>query len=158
MEFAAPKSRQIKIINAILLVAFIGSAVGFFLVDRDIWSLIVPLGVMLFVFGLSYYFSIRKFQITDDEIIIVRPFDIEKYPRSNFDKAERVCRKDLRFAIRTFGIGGVFSYTGQFWNKKFGPMTWYVTNLNNAVILSGANKKIVLSPENPEKFISKISG
>lgn len=36
-------------------------------------------------------------------------------------------------------------------------MTWYVTRMDRAVILiDAANKKTVVSPDNPEKFIAAL--
>ena len=158
MIFKASKSFWIKAITIAIFVAFaaliIGTLVGEFN-GNDIW---MPGTVLILVFGLSYFFSIREYEIDDRSIIIHRPFDTIVIPKAAIKKAMAVNKKDLRFSIRTFGIGGVFSYTGQFWNGRFGSMTWYVTRMDSAVMLiTSTNKKTVVSPDNREKFIAMLT-
>ena len=59
--------------------------------------------------------------------------------------------------IRTFGVGGLFGYYGQFYNSKIGSMTWYATRQNNTVLVRTIdNKNIVLTPDEPEKFVANF--
>lgn len=54
---------------------------------------------------------------------------------------------------RTFGVGGLFAYTGWF----NGNEEWFVTNRNKAVKLTSGDKSILISPENPEEFIRNFA-
>lgn len=158
MEFTASKSIWIKIITIVLAVGFVALAAGAFLVESNFEALLIPLFVLLFVFGLSYYFSIRRYEILGDSIIVHRPFDQVAIAKTGIKSAQRVAARELRMSIRTFGIGGVFSFTGQFWNGKFGSMTWYVTRMDRAVILiDAANNKTVISPDEPDAFIAALA-
>jgi hypothetical protein len=157
MEFSASKSFWIKAITFVLAVGFVMLAVGAFLSEGVVSAMIFPAAILVLVIGLSYFFSVRKYEITHDSIIVHRPFDMIKIPKATIATAQRVEKKDIRMSIRTFGIGGVFAYTGQFWNGKFGSMTWYVTRMDSAVLLIDSKKrKTVISPDNPEEFISVL--
>lgn len=156
MEFAAPKSLWIKIITALLALGFVALAAAIFMVDQDPAAIVIPIAMLLLVFGLSYYYSIAKYEVLPDKIIVHRPFDNIVIPTSNLT-ATRLEKKDIRMSIRTFGIGGVFSYTGTFWNGKLGSMTWYVTKMDNAVLLMDSRgNKTVVSPDMPAQFIAAL--
>jgi hypothetical protein len=62
--------------------------------------------------------------------------------------------KDMSGAMRTFGNGGLFGYTGKYYNSRFGKMTWYCTQRNNYVLLILSDKKkIVITPDNPAELL-----
>ena len=68
-------------------------------------------------------------------------------------------KKKLSWAVRIFGVSGLFGYWGKFSNTKLGSMTWYSTRRNNAVLITTIyNKKIVLTPNEPEKFVTEFNG
>jgi len=63
----------------------------------------------------------------------------------------------LTYSVRTFGVGGLFGYFGKFWNKEYGNMTWYATRRDKAImIITKENKKIILTPDEVEKFINEF--
>jgi hypothetical protein len=70
---------------------------------------------------------------------------------------ELLDKESLKGTIRTFGVGGLFGYWGKFSNNKIGVMTWYATKRENAVLITTfSNKKVLLTPDNPELFVSVI--
>jgi len=157
MEFAAPKSTWIKVITAVLFAVMILLAALAFLTETDASGLIMPAVIFVIVLALSYYFSITRYEITETHIVIHRPFDQVKIRKSAIANVLPIDKKDIRLSIRTFGIGGVFAYTGQFWNSKFGNMTWYLSRMDNVVLLiDTSNRKTLLSPDNREKFIAAL--
>ncbi|CAM3334198.1 hypothetical protein FLLO111716_04800 [Flavobacterium longum] len=157
MEFGAPKSIWIKVIMLILglVLFFLNAPMLFAMENAD--GLIFPAAILLLVFGVSYYFSIKKYEVLPGQIVVHRPFD-KVVIRADGLVATRVEKKDIRFSIRTFGIGGIFSFTGTFWNRKFGAMTWYVTDMARAVLLTDPRtNKTIISPDDPEKFIATFN-
>lgn len=156
MEFKASLGSSAKIISIGISVLFFGGIISMLLVpDDDKAILIVPI-ILLLVLAVSYYFSIRSYIVTADKIEIRRPFDSLSYDISRVSSAQRIDKKDLRFVIRTFGIGGLFSHTGEYWNKKLGNMTWYVTRTDTAIMLTMGHRKLVVSPDEPEQFIAAL--
>jgi hypothetical protein len=51
----------------------------------------------------------------------------------------------------------LFGYWGSFSNGEFGRMTWYATNLNNAVMIESKNgKRIMITPNDVDAFINQV--
>jgi hypothetical protein len=67
-------------------------------------------------------------------------------------------KEKIGWAIRTFGVGGLFGYYGKFANTKLGSMTWYATRKDRAILVRTIdNKKIILTPDEPEKFVADFT-
>ena len=65
--------------------------------------------------------------------------------------------EDLKWTIRTFGVGGLFGYFGKFRNSKIGTMTWYATMRNQAILINLKDgQRIVITPDNPESLIVEL--
>ena len=111
----------------------------------------------LIYFG-TFSFRPISYKLTDDKLIIDRPlFDI-KIKRTEIKNVEQLDKGKLSWAMRIFGVGGLFGYSGKFINTKLGSMTWYATRRNNAVLVTTIyNKKIVLTPNEPEKFVTEFN-
>jgi hypothetical protein len=58
-------------------------------------------------------------------------------------------------SLKTFGNGGLFSFTGWFWNRRLGHYKAYVTDPRSTVVLKLSKRTIVVTPDNPEMFISE---
>ena len=63
----------------------------------------------------------------------------------------------MRRSIRTFGNGGLFAFVGRYRNRLIGPYRAYATDLHKTVVLRFTDKTIVITPEEPEKFVQDIS-
>jgi Bacterial PH domain len=61
----------------------------------------------------------------------------------------------MRGAIRLLIIDGVFSFTGRYWSMKLGWYRALVTDPSRAVVLRYADRKIVISPHDPQQFIMR---
>ena len=58
--------------------------------------------------------------------------------------------------IRLCGNGGLFAFTGLFWDRKYGKFRMYSTSASHkdCVMVETADKKIIISPENPDAWVS----
>jgi hypothetical protein len=64
---------------------------------------------------------------------------------------------EMKGAIRTFGNGGLFGYTGYYYNRKLGSMRWHCTQRTNYVIIDKSNnKKVIVTPDDPEVFLARV--
>jgi hypothetical protein len=152
MKFTASTSTTVKVVTAAIFILAIGLALVA-IKDEVGAAALIPASILAIVIAVSYYFSIRHYEIGDGKLIVRRPFDAVQIPLGNISDVQTVDRKRLRWAVRTFGIDGLFSYTGTFWNKELGSMTWYLTRMDKAVLIVDSNgKKIVVSPDDPQKF------
>ncbi len=98
---------------------------------------------------------VRDYTITPDAILVQRSFWATRIPRAGLESA-RFEPRALCGSIRTCGNGGLFAWTGFFWNKAFGFYRAYVTDHRRTVVLRFATRTIVVSPDDPEEFIAAL--
>jgi hypothetical protein len=156
MIFSASFGITAKISTALVILILSGIAAADYATGgKAQWPLLTlfALGILVLI---CYAFSVKYYEVTDDALIIHKPFGETIIARSSIKSAEEIDRKALRFAIRTFGIGGIFGFYGEFYTSKLGTMTWYRTRLDRPVLITTVKKKIVLSPDDPEKFIAAL--
>jgi len=101
-------------------------------------------------------FTIRGYTITDTAVLVHRLFWATRLPRAGLLSAYFE-PKAMRWSIRTFGNGGMFSYTGYFRNRALGAYRAYVTDPKRTVVLCYADRTIVISPERPEEFTRELT-
>lgn len=156
MIFKASYGTSTKVSTAVVVFIFVTIASVDYYVDGSMRFPLLMLGGMVLLIAVCYAFSVKYYEVTDQELIIHKRFGETAIKKANIKNVALLDRKTLRFAIRTFGIGGVFGYYGEFYTSKLGSMTWYRTKLDNPVIIGTSTKKIVLSPDEPEKFMAAV--
>ena len=113
---------------------------------------------LISVYFISYGFSTKAYQLKQDEVIIQRLLGNVKIKRSEILSIEIIEKEQMGWLIRTFGVGGLFGYWGRFSSSKLGSMTWYATRKNKIVLIAKINnKKIVITPDEAEQFISDFN-
>ena len=119
--------------------------------------LITTFTLLVIYFG-TFSFRPINYRLTDDELIIHRPLSDIKINRKEIKSVEQLDKAKLAWAWRIFGVGGLFGYWGKFTNSKMGSMTWYSTRQNKAVLINTIyDKKIVITPDEPERFIAEFN-
>lgn len=113
--------------------------------------------LLLIIYGIAYLYRPLSYTLTEKELLIKRPIGNVSIPRVSIATITPVERKRIRRAIRTFGVGGLFGYYGEFYTFSLGSMTWYMTNMNKALLLTTSSKrKIMISPDETEKFQAEL--
>ena len=150
-----------KVVTIVTTILFAAIIVGQFSLIKDegrsvpIFTTII---LLLIYFG-TFLFRPISYKLTDDKLIIHRPLSDIKIIRAEIQNVEQLDKEKLSWAFRVFGVGGLFGYWGKFSNTKLGSMTWYATRRNNAVLVTTIyNKKIILTPNEPEKFVIEFNG
>ena len=106
----------------------------------------------------AFLFRPLGYEISPDAVIIQRPVKNVQIPLHSVAGVELISRDQLRYTIRTFGVGGLFGYYGRFANRTIGSMTWYATRRDRNVLLTlGNGQKILLTPDEPEQFIRALT-
>jgi hypothetical protein len=114
--------------------------------------------LLVIYFG-TFSFRPVSYRFTDEKLIIHRPLSNIAIPRNEIKSVEQLEKGKLSWSIRIFGVGGLFGYYGKFSNSKLGSMTWYATRRDKAVLVSTIyNKKIILTPDEPERFVAEFNG
>ena len=119
-----------------------------------------PFYVMPFAFiiilVITYGFSPKGYAFEDRKLVIYRPFQNKFYSTEDILNVSFVDRKELKNSLRVFGVGGLFGYFGLFRNSRYGTMIWYATRRDQFVVIERSNgKTIVLSPNDPNSFVSE---
>ncbi len=113
--------------------------------------------ILLLIYCLAFAYRPAGYKITADALIICRLIANVHIERAAIQSIAIIDKKQLNTCVRTFGVGGLFGYYGSFANFKIGGMTWYATRRDKAVLITIANnKKIVVTPDDPEAFINAL--
>jgi hypothetical protein len=121
--------------------------------SMDFWFGLLPLALLM---GTALC-TVRGYSLTPDAILIHRLCWKTKLPRQGLESAEYQ-PGILRRSLRTFGNGGLFSFTGWFHNHTLGTYRAYATDIHRTVVLRLSEKTIVLTPDDPERFVSELMG
>ncbi|MGJ8634523.1 MAG: PH domain-containing protein [Luteolibacter sp.] len=154
--YTAPWGKSLKWISGICIATIVFAALFSLFPNRSvqIGSLLISGSLLLTLIPCSF-FTIRSYRITQTAIHIQRLCFISSIGLENLKSAEFI-PSAMKGSLRTFGNGGLFSWTGKYWNKDLGSYRAFVTDLNKTVVLRFTDKIIVISPESPEDFIKKL--
>ena len=111
---------------------------------------IVPIGIVV---GSALY-TIRSYEITPEHIAIKRLLWSNYLTRHDIEKASAIDAP--RTGWRLAGNGGLFSFSGLFWNEDLGRYRAYSTGGKRAVLLEYSYRKVVLTPDDPEAFVRAL--
>jgi PH (Pleckstrin Homology) domain-containing protein len=101
----------------------------------------------------SLLFVVTEYEIGGGQLLVRRLFwqtrvDLRGLLGVQYDPAA------LRGSWRLFGNGGLFSFSGLFYNARLGRYRLFGTNLRHAVILRLPRGAVVITPENPQAFVA----
>jgi hypothetical protein len=144
--FRAPWGNVLKISTGVLtilifVVMIISGKVGLIL-----GALILATGILMGVRG----YSVQAGQVIVHGLVWNKAYplgdlcDIESQPFATVG------------SVRTFGIGGFFSFLGYYHNPSLGSYLSFVTDAANTVVLKFENSRIVLSPDDPLAFVEAV--
>ena len=122
-------------------------------VGVSVVSLIVFNVVMLATILLCEGYAPQRLEIGESKLVILRRYKSVTIHRHEILRIERLPDTALRSVVRTFGVGGLFGYFGQFYSSKIGSFSLYATRLDNLFLIERCNgKKIVVSCAEPERM------
>ncbi len=158
MRYGAPWSR-------LLVVATVGGS-GLLLAATIFicWQVIsdAPPGAIILICGLpplillgAALSAIRGYTVDANGIFVHRLMWSNQLPWSGLREVE-ADPAAMRGGIRTFGNGGLFSFSGRYWNRRLGHFRAFVTDAKRAVVLRYEGKTFVISPDEPEAFVSDV--
>ncbi len=147
-----------KVITLGITILFAAIIIGQYSIIKDATASATPIYTtvgLLIIYFIVFAFRPVKYSLTADNLIVHRLFSNVKIERSKIKSVELVDKEKLSWSVRIFGVGGFFGYFGKFANAKLGTMTWYATRKDRIVLVKMLNnKKIILTPDEPEKFVA----
>lgn len=147
-RFKSPWDSLLIAMTTGIIVLLVG--VAFF--TGILWVILLNLGIV----SICAAYGVYGYSIQDGELQIVRLGWSINIPLSSIRRVES---KPITMmgSIRTFGIGGVFGYIGQFKNSILNNYTAYVTHRKKTVlIVTDDDQKILISPDDPNEFINSL--
>lgn len=159
MVFKTSLDKLAKVVTAVITILF--TAIIFlqliFIQDFGNISSIITITTLLISYLIAFIFRPISYIILDEFLVIHRPLLDIKIALNEIENMVVLDSQELKGTIRTFGVGGLWGYWGSFANSRIGAMKWYATRMSNAVLITtGNNKKIVLTPDDPELFVEKL--
>lgn len=95
----------------------------------------------------------QRLEIGADAIVILRRYKSIVLERENIKSIEPLTKRDMRGAIRTCGVGGLFGYFGHYYSNKLGSFKLFATSFDNLYLIKlWSGKTIVLSCAEPDKM------
>ena len=157
MKFKASLDNLVKIITVSCFILF--TVISYFVFANNqlpIPALIAIMASLWLTFILCYLFHPTAYSISGDKIIVHRPLSDLIIPRTDLLDIRIPAEAEMRWTIRTIGVGGLFGYFGKFTNTQLGGMTWYATQRGNYVLLITQTRRIIITPDKPEEFLAAL--
>jgi hypothetical protein len=155
LEFGAPWSRALKTTSLVstCLLALIALGGALWAPSRAVWparALMIALPLGGFAAGLlsivrGYGLSARVLEVRRP--LWSRSFALAELQSVNGDP------EVFKGALRLFGNGGLFAFTGYFWKRRLGLYRAFATDPERAVVLKFTRRTIVITPDDPLRFI-----
>ena len=146
LRFDAPWSSALTVISVcvtvVLLVAVFSGAV------------IATAGLAIVLVGAAAG-AVRGYTVEPGALVIQRLGWETRLDLSGLDSAE-VDPDAMRWAFRTFGLGGPFAFVGRYRSRSAGAFTAYATDRDLAVVLRWSNRTVVVTPDDPETFVTAV--
>jgi hypothetical protein len=152
-SYKAPWSTLLIVTSSLVTLVCAGIAIGFIWKGHGAmpWIALLPVAIL----AGSALFIVRGYTVTGDALLVHRLIWTTRLPLDDLESAQ--FKPDaMRGSIRTFGNGGLYSFTGYFRSKTLGGYQAFVTDLRRTVVLRFPSRTIVVSPSAPEAFVEDI--
>lgn len=114
--------------------------------------------ILCFVLGYCYLVRPRKYIVNHNSLIIKRLWNNVQIPHHQILDCRQVSAADMNGTVRTFGIGGLFGYYGNYHNSTIGQMKFYATRFGNFVLIHTLRgEAIILTPDKPKEMVDEIT-
>lgn len=154
IEFRAPWSKWLRTASVmstlVLLLATVSIVLAEPLKPAPLRVLLATLPVIIIL--LAALFMVRGYVLTDDAILVRRLGWTTRLP---LDQLQSVSgdQHAMRGSIRLLGNNGLFSITGEYFNRKLRRYRALATDPSRAVVLRYPKRTIVITPHDPQQFI-----
>jgi hypothetical protein len=157
LEFGAPWSRTLKAASVFAMVTLAGvAAAGLLLVpSRFLLARSMMVGVPLGVLAIAFVGIVSGYTLTATELEIERPLWRTAFPLAELLSVAGDAEV-FKGSLRLCGNGGIFSFTGCFWKRGLGCYRSFATDPARAVILKFRTRTIVVTPDDPLRFIVRV--
>ncbi len=152
--FHAPWARALVRISALGSLLLVGIA-GMGLINAHGPVRWLATGGPLAILALTALFTVRGYQLAPGWLRVRRLLGWTRISLNGLRSAEADAGA-IRGSLRVFGNGGLFSFSGWYWNRRLGRYRMLLTDPERAVILRWADRIVVVSPDRPGEFVNTV--
>ncbi|MBB6091371.1 hypothetical protein HNQ60_000217 [Povalibacter uvarum] len=155
IEFGAPWGKVLKTATVLTVgLIFVVTAGILVFGGSEPVVKIVAVSVPAIILVAALFFTVRGYVLTQDAIFVKR---LVWRTRLTLDGLHSVTgdAHAMQGAFRVFGNGGLFSFSGEFWNRKLGRFRALATDPSRAIVLRYPQRTIVITPHDPQQFIMR---
>ena len=148
--FGAPWDAALSVVSVVATAIFL--LVAALPLPGALW----PVRVLVLAAPLAALpFVVRGYEVRDGALWIRRLFWQTRVDLSGLRSA---CADPavLRGSIRLCGNGGLYSFTGWYWNRRLGVFHAYATGVRRVVVLTLDDRRVVVTPDDPEAFVQAL--
>lgn len=158
IRFGAPWATVVKVLTSIVVALLVGiTIVGLTKLPANtpsfarLTAVLLPMAVLL---GTAP-FMVLGYVLREDELLIERLGWGNHIPLSTIVSVEANAEA-IRGSIRLCGSGGLYGFFGWFRNGRLGVYRAYGTDPKRCVVMKLTNRTIVVTPDDPQRFIAEI--
>lgn len=156
MNFQASLDNTAKTITVLVTLLFLG-IIGYGIAEASSSkSVLFTSAFLALVYVICWLLRPLRYSVTETELLIERPLGNIRIKKEAITNISILQESNIGGAVRTFGVGGLFGYYGKYYNSAFGSMNWYVTRSDKPVLITTAKSKILVSPDEPERFAETL--
>lgn len=157
MEFTAPWGTMLKVMSTLTTLLLLGVFGGMAISGRasSLLEIFLYLLIPLLILLGGLLFVVRGYRVTGDGLAVRRLFWDTRVGLGVVKGVEHD-PKAMTGAIRTWGNGGLYSFSGRFRSGKLGPFRAWVNDYRNCVIIETLSETLVVSPGDPERFAEEV--
>lgn len=157
MSYGAPWGTSLKVMTAATCLILVAVAVsGVVTSEGDVTRIAVTVGIPVLLLLAALPFVVRGYRLEGGRLVVRRLLwetvvDLDGLRSARHDPGA------MSGSIRTFGNGGLFSFTGRFRNSSLGPYRAWVTDPKLAVVIELPDRTLVVSPDRPGEMAERLS-
>jgi len=135
----------------LLITGFVTIIVGILIYDGPWTGALILIGVWLY----CYIYAPRSYEMRGDFLIVNFRIGSKRFGPI---VSCQTTKSRVIVGLRVFGNGGLFGYTGWYWNLRDGLHRSYATHRKKLILLeTEAGRKILTSPVDPEGFVDGVN-
>ncbi len=156
IEFRAPWSKSLYVMTAITVavLVLVMLAAMFAPMRPPPLAAVLLIGLPPLLAGGAFAGRVRGYVLTEDAITVRRGFWNTRLPLAGLRSVSGDVDA-MRGSIRVLANGGVFSFTGRYWNRKLGWYRAFATDPSRAIVLRYPRLTVVITPHDPQHFIMR---
>lgn len=152
-EFDAPWGTPLRLISTFASLVLLSVPVIVILTgQRPASEIAAGIALPVVALGATLLFTVRGYSIEGGSLLVRRLLWSTRIDLAGLRSAT-ADPEAMSGAIRTFGNGGLFSFTGRFRSRRLGSFRAFVTDMSSCVVLILERGTVVVSPDSPERFV-----